>query len=90
VPGPSFIDSWISILHEARARVLASGAKDPQHALELEAVRTSLANLRTFPFISARVKEGSLKLHGAFFAIRDGILHVLDEDTGEFAPQISF
>jgi carbonic anhydrase len=86
LPGPSFIDSWISILDEARARVLASGAEDLQHALELEGVKASLGNLRSFPFIRAREEEGSLKLHGAFFAIRDGVLHILDEESGKFAP----
>ena len=85
-PGHSFIDGWISILSEARERVLASKPEDPQHALELEGVKTSLANLRSFPFVKTREEEGSLKLHGAFFAIRDGILHVLDEESGAFAP----
>jgi carbonic anhydrase len=85
IRGHSFIDGWISILAEARARVLESNAADPQHALELEGVRTSLANLRSFPFVRAREAEGSLKLHGAFFAIRDGILHILDEESGQFA-----
>jgi carbonic anhydrase len=86
VPGHSFIDGWISVLDEARERVLASSPADPQRALELEGVKTSLANLRTFPFVRAGEEAGSLKLHGAFFAISDGILHVLDEDSGEFAP----
>jgi carbonic anhydrase len=86
VPGHSFIDGWISVLDEARERVLASNPADPQHALELEGVKTSLANLRTFPFVRAGEEAGSLKLHGAFFAISDGILHVLDEDSGEFSP----
>jgi carbonic anhydrase len=43
----------------------------------------SLANLMTFPWIAARVAEGRLKLHGAWFAIRTGELMVMDE-TGEF------
>jgi carbonic anhydrase len=85
VPGHSFIDSWISILGEARERVLAGNHEDPQRALELEGVRTSIANLRSFPFVREREEAGSLKLHGGFFAIRDGILHVLDEASGEFA-----
>lgn len=80
----TFIDDWVSILEPACERVLASGAKDPQRALELEAIRTSLSNLRTFPFVSEREDQGHLKLHGAFFAIADGDLHVLDETSGQF------
>jgi carbonic anhydrase len=54
--------------------------------MELEGVRVSLRNLRTFPWVREREADGRLKLHGAFFAISDGILHVLDEETGAFAP----
>ncbi len=85
-PGPSFIDSWVDILKDARDRVMASGCADRQHALELEAVKVSLANLRTFPWLKEREEQGLLKLHGAYFAIAEGVLHVLDEETGAFAP----
>ncbi len=85
-PGESFIDKWVSILGEARERVLASGCEDCQHALELETIRVSLANLRTFPWLKEREDAGLLKLHGAYFAIAEGVLHVLDEASGTFAP----
>jgi carbonic anhydrase len=41
--------------------------------------------LRTFPCVRHKEASGELRLRGAFFAISDGLLHVLDEDTGEFA-----
>jgi carbonic anhydrase len=85
-PGESFIDTWVAILGEARERVIASGCDDCQKALELESVRVSLGNLRTFPWLREREEQGLLKLHGAYFAIADGILHLLDEATGEFSP----
>jgi len=85
-PGHSFIDDWMAVLKEARDGVIASQPEDPQRALELEGVKVSLNNLRTFPFVREREAEGTLKLHGAFFAISDGVLHVLDEESGLFAP----
>lgn len=85
--GHSFVDKWVGIIDEAREAVLASNVEDPQHALELETVKVSLANLRTFPFIVEREKAGLLKLHGAYFGIAEGLLHVLDETTGIFTPQ---
>ena len=54
--------------------------------MELAGVRTSLANLRTFPCIEHKEARGSLRLTGAFFAISDGVLHIMDEATGAFAP----
>jgi carbonic anhydrase len=54
--------------------------------MELEGVRVSLANLRTFPWVKEREEAGRLRLQGAFFAISDGILHLLDEEAGRFGP----
>jgi carbonic anhydrase len=42
--------------------------------------------LRTFPFIPERERAGTLKLRGGYFAIAEGVLHVLDESTGAFSP----
>jgi carbonic anhydrase len=80
-----FIADWIEMLREARDRVRAEHGEDFR-AMELEGVRVSLANLRTFPWVREREADGRLKLHGAYFAIADGVLHVLDEASGEFAP----
>jgi carbonic anhydrase len=85
-PGHSFIDDWMAIVAEARDAVLSRGDCDHQLALEQEAIKVSLTNLRSFPFIAEREAAGVLKLHGAWFAIASGSLHVLDEATGEFAP----
>ncbi|RZL77944.1 MAG: carbonic anhydrase, partial [Sphingomonas sp.] len=50
------------------------------HAMELETVRVSIANLRTFPFVQEAEAAGTLNLRGAYFAIADGVLHVMDDD----------
>ena len=82
-----FIDHWVDLLDEARDRIVAEhgSGEAATRALELETVRVSLANLRTFPFVARREAAGRLTLRGAYFAIRDGALHVMDE-TGSFAP----
>lgn len=82
--GESLLTRWVGILDGARARVLAAAAADPaldtHHALELEAIRTSIANLRSFPFVAEREAAGQLRLAGAHFGIADGHLLVLDGD----------
>ncbi len=82
-----FIADWVGLLDDARDRVKAKfgDSPDAKREMEHEAVRVSLANLRTFPFIAEREAAGKLKLRGAYFAIADGILHVMDDD-GTFAP----
>jgi carbonic anhydrase len=84
-----FIADWISLLDEAREPVVAAHGthgREAERAMELAGVRASLKNLRTFPCIREKERAGELKLTGAFFAISDGVLHVLNETTGEFAP----
>ena len=80
-----FVANWISLLDEARERVVAEhGTEDAgQRALEQEGVKVSIANLMTFPFVRDRVEAGTLSIHGAVFAIADGKLRVMD-DQGRF------
>jgi carbonic anhydrase len=85
LPGRSFVDDWVDIIRDARNEVVAASPTDPQRTLELDAIRVSLSNLRSFPFIAEREEEGDLKLHGAYFGIADGRLHVLDEISGAFS-----
>jgi len=83
-----FITRWMSMLEEARLTVLAShqGAsrKEMTAALEREGIKTSIRNLRTFPFIGALEGKGRLALHGAYFDIATGQLAVLNESSGQF------
>lgn len=83
-PDRIFIDKWIGLLDPAVERVREMNPEDPQRTLELEGVKTSLANLRTFPFVSEREQSGALKLHGCYFAIAEGRLWELDEASGRF------
>lgn len=82
-----FIADWISLLDDAREEVVhkhGTSGHEAERAMEFAGVRASLANLRTFPCIQRKEARGDLKLRGAFFAISDGLLHVLDEACGEF------
>jgi carbonic anhydrase len=84
-----FIANWVSMLHTARDQVRAHHHEIDAEAvreMEWEAVKLSLANLRTFPWIAEREKAGRLKLHGAHFSIAEGRLYLLDEAEETFHP----
>jgi carbonic anhydrase len=84
-----FIANWVAMLEDARRRVRAAhGGVDEAAflAMEREAVKVSLANLRTFPWIIERERDRRLALHGGHFSIAEGRLYVLDEAEGEFRP----
>jgi carbonic anhydrase len=82
----NFIHRWMSIIDECRDTIAASEEPDKQKALELEAIKVSLRNLRTFPYVREREAAGHLKLHGTHFAIGEGVLYVLNEESGAFSP----
>ncbi|MCC2111976.1 MAG: carbonic anhydrase [Hyphomicrobiales bacterium] len=83
-----FVKRWMGIVGDARTAVVAAHEGAPRHvhlaALEREAIRTSLANLRTFPCIRTLEEKGRLSIHGAYYDIAEGDLYVLDEAIGEF------
>jgi carbonic anhydrase len=84
-----FIADWVRMLNGARDKVLARHDQLDRAAfldMEYEAVKVSLGNLRTFPWITNREDAGKLKLHGAHFSIAEGRLYVLDEAEGSFRP----
>ncbi|MBW0007233.1 MAG: carbonic anhydrase, partial [Sphingomonas sp.] len=84
-----FIADWVRMLDRARDKVRARHSELDADAfldMEQEAVKVSLANLRTFPWIAQRERAGSLKLHGAHFSISEGRLYMLDEAKGDFRP----
>jgi carbonic anhydrase len=83
-----FIGHWMSMIAPARDRIRAAAEISPDidahAALELEAIRLSLANLRSFPFVAEAEAAGTLQLQGALFDIADGVLRVLDRASGRF------
>jgi carbonic anhydrase len=84
-----FIAHWIDMLSEARAPIRHRHPELGREAffeMELEGVRISLRNLRSFPWVREREEAGRLKLRGAWFAVAEGLLHVCDEAEGTFAP----
>jgi carbonic anhydrase len=84
-----FVADWISLLDESRhhiAHAHGTEGRPAERAMEQAAVKVSLANLRSFPCVSIKEARGDLTLTGAYFAISDGVLHLLDEDSGQFQP----
>lgn len=84
-----FITPWMSIAAAAQAEVaLAHPNADPDAraaACERAAIRVSLRNLMSFPFVRAAVDAGRLALHGWYFDIERGALlrYVPQTDTFE-------
>jgi carbonic anhydrase len=81
----SYVGMWLQLLVPAfeRVRHLEHRAERLE-ALEREAVRVSLDNLMTLPFVRDKVATGAVALHGAWKNIAEGMLEVVDPATGAF------
>ena len=83
-----FIGRWMTLLEPVAATTAASGTltdTERQTALERASIRSSVANLRTFPWVSNLESRNRIGLHGAWFDIASGDLWTMNPDTGEFS-----
>ncbi len=81
-PDAGYVGRWVSIMNGARDRVLAMAPEEDKvsYELELEGVRQSLANLRSYPFVKKAMETGQLELQGAYFSIISARLMLADAE----------
>ena len=83
-----FVHRWMAQIDEAAADIAEKHGTGEAGARELEevAIRQSVANLRSFPFVQAREDAGDLAILGCHFSISEGQLYLLDETEDAFRP----
>lgn len=76
-----FIGKWMSDVEDVAASVRETHEDDATlaKAVEHASIEHSLANLRTFPWLRMKQNKGELGIHGAWFDISLGELHIYDE-----------
>lgn len=83
----TYLGPWLTTMDPAREEVETALGDAPlaqiADTLELVSIRHSLDRLKTFPFVRDAIEQRGLELHGARFAIHDGVLEWLQAD-GEF------
>jgi carbonic anhydrase len=84
----TFVRKWMNIAGEAREEALKQVSihdfKKFCHCCELEGVKISIKNLKTFPFIQKRLDDGNLSLSGWYFDLEDGKLWEYSEKGNKF------
>lgn len=82
------IAKWLGIAEDARQQVLHKFKNKPvqvqAHACEQSAILVSLENLMSYPWISSRVYENKLALHGWYFDMPHGELYEYHPQSGVF------
>lgn len=81
-----FITPWVSLAARHCADVIGdTSGKEPDFAAcEKTAIKGSLENLMTFPFVRERVTAGALKTHGWWFELTKGRLWGTDTEKDRF------
>ncbi|MGI9520131.1 MAG: carbonic anhydrase [Hyphomicrobiaceae bacterium] len=87
-PVGQFVGPWVELLAAKREKLLGE-MPDASHtfrqkALEQLAVKQSLENLMTYPFVNSAIDQSRLGLEGAWFSIADGCLEWLDQERSVF------
>jgi carbonic anhydrase len=84
-----FVQQWVKVADSAKSRAIDKvGTSDPEalwRQCEMESIRTSVANLRLFPFVADAVKDRDLRIMGLYFDIEKGEMLELDESNGTYS-----
>ena len=96
-----FVSPWVSIASAACDPYVAPSNADTDEErrkadlerlqqfpdmVERAAIRTSVENLLTFPFVRERVEDGTLEIHGWWFDLDSGDLWAIDMQSKIFLP----
>lgn len=76
---------------DAAARIIKDNhgdldGEDKLNRMIEENVIAQLQNLKTHPFVAARLASGKVRLHGWVYEIKTGTITTYDEETREFKP----
>ena len=97
VSDDDFISPWVSIAGSAldpyvgpegteKGRADAEKLQQTPEIIERAAVRASVDNLMTFPFVRERVEAGTLNIHGWWFDLGLGEMWAINPATSLFQP----
>lgn len=83
-----FVAQWVRIAEQAKMTVLKKHAGEADETLcrygEQESIRSSLKNLRTFPFVEEAIQNRGLAVMGIYFDLESGQLLECDEENEIF------
>lgn len=82
-----YVQSWMKIAAEAKQAAFCSCCDSPEEQAKIAeqaAVKISLKNLMTFPWVQERVEQGTLELHGWYYNLAFATLTTYDERSDEF------
>jgi carbonic anhydrase len=80
----SFIRQWVEIIKDAGKKTAHLPDAERYTACEQEALKISLANLASFPWVAEKIASGALSTHAWHFDIATGAIHEYEAKRDKF------
>jgi carbonic anhydrase len=88
-PEPTdFVSLWLEMASSARDSAMSQAdlsTEERQRCCELQALKLSLNNLLAFPWLKARIEDGSLQVDALYLDLERGELLLYDRSSDTFA-----
>ena len=82
----SSISNWLNLLKPAYKKIDSLTEEDSINELEKINIKTSLENLKNYPFIQERINNKEISIYGSWINIGSGEIETLNFDTASFHP----
>ena len=82
----SSISNWLNLLKPAYKKIDSLTEEDSIDELEKISIKTSLENLKNYPFIQERINNKEINIYGSWINIGSGEIETLNFDTASFHP----
>ena len=82
----SSISNWLNLLKPAYKKIDNLTEEDSINELEKISIKTSLENLKNYPFIQERINNKEINIYGSWINIGSGEIETLNFDTASFHP----
>lgn len=87
------IRKWLELGKKAKEITLKQTHESKEalyKATEKNSIKCQLENLMTYPYITKRIKENKLKIHGWYYNLEDGSIEYYDEKNDTFKDIIEY
>ena len=82
----SSISNWLNLLKPAYKKIDSLTEEDSINELEKISIKTSLENLKNYPFIQERINNKEINIYGSWINIGSGEIETLNFNTASFHP----
>ena len=82
----SSISNWLNLLKPAYKKIDSLTEEDSINELEKISIKTSLENLKNYPFIQERINNKEINIYGSWIHIGSGQIETLNFNTASFQP----